>query len=205
MPRVIDSQRAAWLRLRLRAEIGALCSCGRRRHARRTPKQARRILAIAMVLDGHSRVLAASQQERTEPPGPRRCRRGAKSSLRREPNMPADLLRAPFGNVTVPFGLLATSPGPGEMDAALVGKLSRRTEHRGSSDNTIGRVLEKCAQASSRAAMGHPANSAFVARWNSRPSCFASRFAPAGDALPARSNWIIKTLMEALKRSKYLE
>src|SRR5664279_1308885 len=42
------------------------------------------------------------QQERTEPSGPRRCRRGAKSSLRREPNMPADLLRALFGNVTVP-------------------------------------------------------------------------------------------------------
>ena len=44
------------------------------------------------------------QQERTEPSGPRRCRRGAKSSLRREPNMPADLLRALFGNVTVPHG-----------------------------------------------------------------------------------------------------
>jgi hypothetical protein len=42
------------------------------------------------------------QQERTEPSGPRRCRRGAKPSLRREPNMPADLLRALFGNVTVP-------------------------------------------------------------------------------------------------------
>ena len=34
---------------------------------------------------------------------PRRCRRGAMSSLRREPNMPADLLRALFGNVTVPL------------------------------------------------------------------------------------------------------
>jgi hypothetical protein len=43
------------------------------------------------------------QQERTEPSGPRRCRRGAKSSLRREPNMPANLLRALFGNVTVPL------------------------------------------------------------------------------------------------------
>src|SRR5580704_6000866 len=41
-------------------------------------------------------------QKRTEPSGPRRCRRGATSSLRREPNMPADLLRALFGNVTVP-------------------------------------------------------------------------------------------------------
>ena len=42
------------------------------------------------------------QQEPTEPSGPRRCRRGAKSSLRREPDVPADLLRALFGNVTVP-------------------------------------------------------------------------------------------------------
>src|ERR1700738_4078362 len=42
-------------------------------------------------------------QKRTEPSGPRRCRRGATSSPRREPNMPADLLRALFGNVTVPF------------------------------------------------------------------------------------------------------
>ena len=41
-------------------------------------------------------------QKRTEPSGPRRCRRGATSSLRREPNMPADLLRALFGDVTVP-------------------------------------------------------------------------------------------------------
>src|ERR1700730_14463876 len=48
-------------------------------------------------------------QKRTEPSGPRRCRRGATSSPRREPNMPADLLRALFGNVTVPFGLLCRS------------------------------------------------------------------------------------------------
>ena len=42
------------------------------------------------------------QQKRTEPSGPRRCRRGAKSSLQREPDMPAELLRALFGNVTKP-------------------------------------------------------------------------------------------------------
>ena len=42
------------------------------------------------------------QQERTEPSGHRPCRRGVKSSLRREPDMPADLLCAQFGNVTVP-------------------------------------------------------------------------------------------------------
>ena len=46
-------------------------------------------------------------QKRTEPSGPRRCRRGATSSLRREPNMPADLLRALFGNVTVPLCIRA--------------------------------------------------------------------------------------------------
>src|SRR5476651_2234900 len=45
------------------------------------------------------------QQERTEPSGPRQCRRGAKSSLR-EPNMPAYLLRALFGNATVPGALI---------------------------------------------------------------------------------------------------
>jgi hypothetical protein len=35
--------------------------------------------------------------------------RGATSSLRREPNMPADLLRALFGNVTVPGRLRLTT------------------------------------------------------------------------------------------------
>src|ERR1700730_7134237 len=40
------------------------------------------------------------QQERTEPSGHRPCRRGVKSSLRREPDVPGDLLRALFGNVT---------------------------------------------------------------------------------------------------------
>src|SRR5450631_4303614 len=50
------------------------------------------------------------QQERTEPSGPRRCRRGAKSSLRREPNMPADLLRALVGNVAVPLHLVLGKP-----------------------------------------------------------------------------------------------
>ncbi len=42
------------------------------------------------------------QQERTEPSGHRPCRRGVKSSLRREPDVPGDLLRALFGNVTEP-------------------------------------------------------------------------------------------------------
>jgi hypothetical protein len=43
------------------------------------------------------------QQERTEPSGHRPCIHGTKSSLRREPNGPGDLLRALFGNVTEPF------------------------------------------------------------------------------------------------------
>src|SRR5450756_662580 len=42
------------------------------------------------------------QQERTELSGHRPCRRGMKSSLRREPDVPGDLLRALFGNVTEP-------------------------------------------------------------------------------------------------------
>src|ERR1700736_4414992 len=44
------------------------------------------------------------QQERTEPSGHRPCIHGTKSSLRREPNGPEDLLRALFGNVTEPNG-----------------------------------------------------------------------------------------------------
>ena len=43
------------------------------------------------------------QQERTEPSGHRPCRHGVKSSLRREPDVPGDLLRAIFGNVTEPM------------------------------------------------------------------------------------------------------
>src|SRR3984893_14930354 len=42
------------------------------------------------------------RQERTEPFGPQRCRHGTKSSPRREPDVPAELLRALFGNVTKP-------------------------------------------------------------------------------------------------------
>src|ERR1019366_9267454 len=40
------------------------------------------------------------QQERTAPSGHRPCRHGVKSSLLREPDVPGDLLRAIFGNVT---------------------------------------------------------------------------------------------------------
>src|ERR1700720_3807274 len=42
------------------------------------------------------------QQERTEPSGHRPCRHGTKSSLRREPDVPGELLCALFGNVTEP-------------------------------------------------------------------------------------------------------
>ena len=47
------------------------------------------------------------QQERTEPSGHRPCRHSVKSSLRREPDVPGDLLRAIFGNVTKPADQLA--------------------------------------------------------------------------------------------------
>jgi hypothetical protein len=43
------------------------------------------------------------QQERTDPSEHRPCRRGVKSSLRREPDVPGDLLRALIGNVTEPM------------------------------------------------------------------------------------------------------
>jgi hypothetical protein len=51
------------------------------------------------------------QQERTEPSGHRPCRRGVKSSLRREPDVPGDLLRALFGNVTEPSWLKDAQEG----------------------------------------------------------------------------------------------
>jgi hypothetical protein len=44
----------------------------------------------------------SSQQERTEPSGHRPYRRGVKSSLRRGPDVPGDLLCALFVNVTEP-------------------------------------------------------------------------------------------------------
>src|ERR1017187_7177804 len=47
------------------------------------------------------------QQERTEPSGHRPCRRGVKSSLRREPDVPGDLLCARFGDVTEPVERLS--------------------------------------------------------------------------------------------------
>src|ERR1035437_5803514 len=51
----------------------------------------------------HSKANVISpQQERTQLSGHRPCRRGMKSSLRREPDVPGDLLRALFGNVTEP-------------------------------------------------------------------------------------------------------
>ena len=47
-----------------------------------------------------------------QPSGHRPCRRGVKSSLRREPDVPGDLLRALFGNVTEPPCVQATAmPG----------------------------------------------------------------------------------------------
>ena len=49
------------------------------------------------------------QQERTEPSGHRAGQRGVKSSLRREPDVPGDLLRTIFDNVTEPNA--AVHPG----------------------------------------------------------------------------------------------
>ena len=49
------------------------------------------------------------QQERTEPSGHRPCRHGVKSSLRREPDVSGDLLRAIFGNVTEPIAALSNA------------------------------------------------------------------------------------------------
>ena len=58
----------------------------------------------------HPTILSTSsaispQQERTEPSGHRPCRRGVKSSLRREPDVPGDFLRALFGKGAGPVGL----------------------------------------------------------------------------------------------------
>src|ERR1700730_11051918 len=50
------------------------------------------------------------QQEHTEPSEHRPCRRGVKLSLRREPNVPAGLLRAVFGKVTTPADETANPP-----------------------------------------------------------------------------------------------
>src|SRR2546421_11999159 len=57
------------------------------------------------------------QEKRTEPSGFRRCRRGAKSSLRRERDVPADSLRALFGNVTEPADGLSC----GDCDRSRLG------------------------------------------------------------------------------------
>jgi hypothetical protein len=53
------------------------------------------------------------QQERTEPSGHRPCRRGTTSSLQREPDVPRDLLRALFGNVTKPWRSMIFPPSIG--------------------------------------------------------------------------------------------
>src|ERR1700720_1304442 len=64
------------------------------------------------------------RQERTEPFGPQRCRHGTKSSPRREPDMPAELLRVLFGNVTKPrFVLLDAIFSSTLIPAAAVGLL----------------------------------------------------------------------------------
>ena len=61
---------------------------------------AQRFLSVHKIPSTSSAI--SPQQERTEPSGHRPCRHGVKSSLRREPDVPGDLLRAIFGNVTEP-------------------------------------------------------------------------------------------------------
>jgi putative component of toxin-antitoxin plasmid stabilization module len=110
---LLDHQAKAIVLARLnRAGLGNLGDCGivgrgivemRVHFGAGYPGSAQRFLsthAAAYTVSTSSAI--SPQQERTEPSGPRRCRRGAKSSLRREPNMPADLLRALFGDVIVP-------------------------------------------------------------------------------------------------------
>jgi hypothetical protein len=62
--------------------------------------------------------------------GHRPCGRGVKSSLRREPDVPGDLLRAVFGNVTEPSAVLPLNYLPtrwkakfGRMDVSEARKL----------------------------------------------------------------------------------
>jgi transposase-like protein len=60
------------------------------------------------------------QQERTEPSGNRPCRHGVKSSLRREPDVPGDLLRTIFGNVTKPALLYGSGFTAGDNHQSIV-------------------------------------------------------------------------------------
>ena len=59
------------------------------------------------------------RQEHTEPSEHRPCRRGVKSSLWREPNAPAGLLRVAFGNVTTPPELRCERLPPAAAGASL--------------------------------------------------------------------------------------
>ena len=68
---------------------------------------AQRFLSVHAAAHNTSTSSAISpQQERTEPSGHRPCGRGVKSSLRGEPDVPGDLLRALFGNMTEPLKLM---------------------------------------------------------------------------------------------------
>src|ERR1035437_5386371 len=70
------------------------------------------------------------QQKRTEPSWHRPCRRGVKSSLRREPDVPGDLLRAIFGNVTERRHLLSLSSTLKTPCSASVPQSSARQRYR---------------------------------------------------------------------------
>src|ERR1700732_808608 len=71
------------------------------------------------------------RQERTEPFGPRRCRHGTKSSLRCEPDVPAELLRVLFGNVTKPIRVLQPAEELGNaIDLIIVTTVWKRQQLR---------------------------------------------------------------------------
>jgi hypothetical protein len=61
------------------------------------------------------------QQEHTKPSEHRPCRRGVKLSLRREPDVPSDLLRALSGNVTEPSKITFDQRAPSRHDNARAG------------------------------------------------------------------------------------
>src|SRR5208283_4870157 len=84
------------------------------------------------------------QQERTEPSGHRPCRRGVKSSLRREPDVPGDLLCARFANVTEPSKMVhpAANGLIGDHDPALGKQILDIPETQGEPDIKPDRPLD---------------------------------------------------------------
>jgi hypothetical protein len=83
------------------------------------------------------------RQERTEPSQHRRCKRGVKSSPRREPDAPADLLRAQFGVTShcAPLlnqGLLSSWINPPRL------RKRKSLQRRGKRLTTTARIEKAC-------------------------------------------------------------